>query len=100
MNKRLGRLTIELYDAVVPKTTKNFLMLCEQNKNGLNYRGTQFFRIVPGLFCLGGDVEYSIGLGGLSAYSGRYFKDENLALSHNAPGMHIIIESINSSFFI
>lgn len=88
-NARLGRLTIELYDAIVPETARNFLMLC-QHKGGGNrfgYRGTPFFRIVPGMFCLGGDVEHSIGLGGTSAYGERYFPDENFDLSHNAPGM-------------
>jgi len=84
----LGRMTIEVYDSVVPKTTSNFKMLCQQRSDGLDYSGTQIFRIVPGLFCLAGDVEYSIGLGGLSATKGeRYFNDENYALSHNAPGI-------------
>lgn len=86
--KEIGRLTILVYDGVVPKTAENFLTLCQQRQNNqLDYTGTQFFRIVPGLFCLGGDVEYSIGLGGVSATPGqRYFDDENYILSHNAPG--------------
>lgn len=80
-------MTIELYDSIVPKTTSNFKMLCQKRSDELDYTGTQIFRVVPGLFCLAGDVEYSIGLGGLSATKGeRYFNDENYALSHNAPG--------------
>jgi len=88
-NRRLGRMIIEVYDSVVPKTTDNFKMLCQQRSDELNYSGTQIFRVVPGLFCLAGDVEYSIGLGGWSATKGeRYFNDENYALSHNAPGTY------------
>lgn len=86
-NRWLGRMTIEVYDSIVPKTTGNFKILCQQRTDELDYSGTQIFRIVPGLFCLAGDVEYSIGLGGLSATKGeRYFNDENYLLSHNAPG--------------
>jgi len=83
----LGRMTIEVYDSIVPKTADNFKMLCQQRSDELNYSGTQIFRIVPGLFCLAGDVEYSIGFGGKSATKGeRYFNDENYLLSHNTPG--------------
>lgn len=103
-NRRLGRMIIEVYDSVVPKTTGNFKMLCQQRSDELNYSGTQIFRIVPGLFCLAGDVEYSIGLGGLSATKGeRYFNDENYALSHNAPGtkgsFYRFPPKINLTFF-
>lgn len=86
-NRLLGRMTIEVYDSIVPKTAGNFKMLCQQRPDGLDYSGTQIFRIVPGLFCLAGDVEYSIGLGGISAINGeQYFDDENYLLGHNAPG--------------
>lgn len=84
----MGRLTVELYDGVVPETAENFAALCRPRDDGPGYAGTQFFRIVPGLFCVGGDVEYSIGIGGKSAAHGRrHFDDENHALSHSAPGM-------------
>jgi len=86
-NRFLGRMTIEVYDSIVPKTAGNFKMLCQQQPGGLDYSGTQIFRIVPGLFCLAGDVEYSIGLGGISAINDeQYFDDENYLLGHNAPG--------------
>lgn len=85
-NWQQGRLIIELYDDVVPKTAFNFMTLCQQRKDKPSYRGTQFFCINPGLFCVGGDVEYSLGLGGVSVYDERYFNDENYVLSHNAPG--------------
>lgn len=88
-NNCLGRLVIEVYDSIVPKTAENFLTLCQRHRenHALGYKGTEFFRIVPGLFCLGGDVEYSIGLGGVSVFNERYFDDENYVLSHNAPGI-------------
>ncbi|VVC27325.1 Cyclophilin-like domain,Cyclophilin-type peptidyl-prolyl cis-trans isomerase domain [Cinara cedri] len=85
-DERMGRLTIEVYDDIVPKTASNFLKLCQNRDKPLGYKGSQFFHIVPGLFCLGGDVEYSVGLGGQSALDQRYFDDENYTLSHNATG--------------
>lgn len=98
VNKKLGRLIIELYDSIVPKTAKNFLMLCQQEENELNYKKTHFFWIVPGLYCLGGDVEHYVGLGGVSASNERYFEDENFELSHNAPGTHLKIDYFCSLF--
>lgn len=86
-DRRLGRLTIEVYDGVVPETAANFLALCRhRDEQQLGYAGSRFFHIVPGLFCLGGDVECSVGLGGQSARGERRFDDENYALSHNATG--------------
>lgn len=103
-NKELGRLTIQVYNGIVPRTAENFLSLCQQRRqnNQPNYTGSQFFRIIPGLFCLGGDVEYSNGLGGVSATPGqRYFNDENYILSHNAPGMIFKTQVLNkiSAYF-
>lgn len=86
-DKRLGRLTIEVYDDVVPKTAAYFLRQCQQQKKQLSYKGSQFFRIVPGLFCLCGDVEYSVRLAAQSTYSERHLNDENYTLSHNATGI-------------
>jgi cyclophilin family peptidyl-prolyl cis-trans isomerase len=89
-DRRLGRLTIELYDGVVPVTADNFSALCRLRGPG-GYGGTRFFHIVPGVFCLGGDVQYSVGIGGQSAavHDGRRcFADENHLLSHNAPGTY------------
>ncbi|XP_026820268.1 peptidyl-prolyl cis-trans isomerase CYP21-2-like [Rhopalosiphum maidis] len=103
-NRSLGRMTIEVYDSIVPKTAENFKMLCKQRPGELDYNGTQIFRIVPGLFCLAGDVEYSIGLGGVSAINGeQYFDDENYALSHNAAGtlsMYNLEKNENASQFM
>lgn len=92
VNQHLGCLTIELYDSIVPKTAFNFQSLCNHSEiNKPGYRGTTFFRIIPGLFCLSGDIEFSNGLGGMSVYDERYFDDENYILSHNAIGKIIII---------
>ncbi|CAH1731846.1 unnamed protein product [Aphis gossypii] len=103
-NRLLGRMMIEVYDSIVPKTAGNFKMLCQQRPDGLDYSGTLIFRIVPGLFCLAGDVEYSIGLGGISAINGeQYFDDENYLLGHNAPGtlsMYNLEKNENASQFM
>lgn len=88
-DKHLGRLMIELYDAVVPKTAENFLTLCKRREDVFSYKGKQFFRIIPGAFCVCGDVEHSHGLGGVSAFAGeRYLQEENFALSHSVPGKY------------
>jgi len=69
-NKPLGRLQILLYYDIVPKTSKNFIMLCK-NKN---YVGTLFHRIIKDFMIQGGDC-------------GSHFKfnDENFIMKHNKP---------------
>ncbi|XP_075216152.1 peptidyl-prolyl cis-trans isomerase A-like [Lycorma delicatula] len=80
-----GRLEIELYCDIVPVTAQNFLAICESNTE-ITYAKTTFFRIVPGLFCLGGDVVNNSGTGGCTI-DGSSFPDENHILLHNGPGV-------------
>ena len=44
----LGRVEIELFDDVVPRTAENFRQLCtgEKKEQGLHYRGSLFHRII------------------------------------------------------
>lgn len=50
-----GRITVELYDDVVPQTCSNFLQLCEgltrlgrETGKPLSYRGSLFHRVIDG----------------------------------------------------
>jgi cyclophilin family peptidyl-prolyl cis-trans isomerase len=80
--KSYGRIKIELYNDIVPKTTENFRELCSNKK----YVGIPFHRIIKGFMVQGGDTTNKNGTGGMSIY-GRHFPDENFILKHNEPGM-------------
>jgi peptidyl-prolyl cis-trans isomerase-like 6 len=88
-----GRLLIELFSDIVPKTCANFRALCT-GENGeshysefrLHYEGSQFHRIVKNGWVQGGDIWLKKGDGGESIY-GPVFEDENFAISHDRRGI-------------
>lgn len=88
-----GRIVIELFDKITPKTCENFRQLCtgEANNNSMerfqmSYRGTPFHRIIKGFMIQGGDITRGDGTGGHSIY-GERFSDENFALRHDRAGL-------------
>ena len=73
----MGGVRIELFDAAMPGTTKNFRTLVEKGF----YDGTVFHRVIAGFMVQGGDPE-GTGMGG----PGYTIKDELPPTNRNARG--------------
>lgn len=83
----LGRVVVELYDDVCPKTCQNFMNLCTSEAEGKpQYRGTPIHRVVKGGWIQGGDTEGGHGDGGKSSF-GDTFEDESFEVLHDRPGI-------------
>ncbi|XP_071505578.1 peptidyl-prolyl cis-trans isomerase H-like [Diadema antillarum] len=86
----IGRMKMELFADVVPRTAENFRQLCtgEYKKNGIpvGYKTATFHRVIKDFMIQGGDFIKGDGTGTMSIY-GPNFADENFKLKHDAPGL-------------
>ncbi|XP_051140457.1 peptidyl-prolyl cis-trans isomerase CYP40-like [Andrographis paniculata] len=89
-----GRIVIELFKSVVPKTAENFRALCTGEKGispstgvRLHYKGSKFNSVVKGLMVRGGDISSGGGGGGGESIYGEVFEDENFELKHSRKGI-------------
>lgn len=112
-DKKMGRIQMELFKTITPKTAENFRALCTGEKGTgksgkpLHFKGCNFHRIIPGFMAQGGDFTNGNGTGGESIYGGK-FEDEwygnELYVTHNTPGMLSMANSgkntNGSQFFI
>ncbi|KAH8823360.1 cyclophilin-like domain-containing protein [Flagelloscypha sp. PMI_526] len=84
-----GRLKMELFSDIVPKTAENFRQLCtgeyRVNSRPQGYKNATFHR-VQNFMCQGGDFLNGDGTGSFSIY-GDKFPDENFEVKHTDPGL-------------
>ena len=101
-SRAAGRIIIELFIDITPKTAENFRGLVtgeyanEFRKNHkskadsirkLHYLGTKFHRIIDGFVIQGGDLSIGQdGSGSSSIFDGKLFADENFQRRHSQAG--------------
>lgn len=86
-----GRIVMELYNDLAPRTCHNFLMLCtgmagtgKYSGKPLHYKGSTFHRVIKNFMIQGGDFTKGDGTGGESIYGGM-FDDEDFVMKHDEP---------------
>uniref|UniRef100_A0AAZ3R8F9 Peptidyl-prolyl cis-trans isomerase n=1 Tax=Oncorhynchus tshawytscha TaxID=74940 RepID=A0AAZ3R8F9_ONCTS len=88
--QEVGRMKVELFADVVPKTAENFRQFCtgEFRKDGvpIGFKGCTFHRVIKDFMIQGGDFVNGDGTGICSIYRGP-FADENFRMKHSAPGL-------------
>jgi len=88
----LGRVIMQLYKNIVPKTAENFRCLVTGEKGtgasgkSLHFKGCKFHRVIKDFMIQGGDFTAGNGTGGESIY-GEKFADENFKIKHTEGGL-------------
>ncbi len=89
--KPVGRLVVDLYGEVVPRTAENFRRLCT-GQDGFGYAGSSFYRVISQLTLQGGNIPDVGRSEGRSVYGGS-FAHENYAIKHSVAGL---LSTVNS----
>ncbi|CAL8261611.1 unnamed protein product [Lota lota] len=91
--ERAGRIVLELFADITPKTAENFRALCTGEKGEgkstgkpLHFKACPFHRIIKSFMIQGGDFSNQDGTGGESIY-GEKFEDENFHYKHDRMGL-------------
>ncbi|XP_056294923.1 peptidyl-prolyl cis-trans isomerase D [Pseudoliparis swirei] len=91
--EKAGRIVLELFADITPKTAENFRALCTGEKGTgkstgkpLHFKGCPFHRIIKKFMIQGGDFSNQNGTGGESIY-GEKFEDENFHYKHDKMGL-------------
>lgn len=92
-----GRIHMELFADVAPKTAENFRQFCtgefrQSNGQPQGYKNAPFHRIIKNFMIQGGDFLKGDGTGAISIYGTR-FPDENFIARHTGAGL---LSSANS----
>ena len=88
----LGRVKMELFADVAPRTCENFRQFCtgeyrdKHSKAPVGYKGATFHRVIKGFMIQGGDFVKGDGTGCQSIYGAR-FDDENFVAKHTGAGL-------------
>ena len=92
--KKAGKIVIELFQKVVPKTVENFRCLCTGEKGTgrsgtpLHFKDSSFHRVIPGFMCQGGDFTRGNGTGGEAIYGDKFADEwENGYIKHTVSGL-------------
>ncbi|PFX28771.1 peptidyl-prolyl cis-trans isomerase H-like [Stylophora pistillata] len=89
--QEVGRMKMELFADVVPKTAENMRQLCtgEYRKDGIpqGYKGASFHRVIKDFMIQGGDFVKGDGTGVFSIYGEVAYPDENFKIKHDSPGL-------------
>ena len=101
-----GRILVELFKDVCPKTVENFRQLCtgEHRENGvpIGYKNTLFHRVIKDFMVQGGDFVRGDATGSMSIY-GEKFPVENFTLKHDESGLLSMAtsnKSVGCQFFL
>ena len=101
--EEVGRIIMELFTDVTPKTCENFINLCKNQEKFKSYKGCPFHRIMKDNGIFSGDITQGNGRGGWSIY-GQFFEDENFRAKHKIEGLLSMVNkgpnTNNSQFMI